>query len=151
MSEQSEDEHSEDEQQMEMDALHNHSQRENEERINESCHEDAHADQTNPLRKLVARAVLDALKIKRDSGVSIRTFEEILEYGKKLLLASCDDQCIDRDILASLWPKTWNAVQVLLKEEEYEDAKQYQVCICRKEKRTEADSGISKNYSYSGK
>ena len=29
--------------------------------------------------------------------------------------------------------------------------KQYQVCICRKEKRTEADSGISKNYSYSGK
>lgn len=53
--------------------------------------------------------------------------------------------------LASLWPKTWNAVQVLLKEEEYEDAKQYQVCICRKEKRTEADSGISKNYSYSGK
>ena len=98
MSEQSEDEHSEDEQQMEMDALHNHSQRENEERINESCHEDAHADQTNPLRKLVTRTVLNALKIKRDSGVSIGTFEEILEYGKKLLLASGNDQCIDRDI-----------------------------------------------------
>ena len=38
-----------------------------------------------------------------------------------------------------------------MKEEGYEDAKQYHVCICRKEKRTETDSGISKNYSYSGK
>ena len=37
-------------------------------------------------------AVLDALKIKRDSGVSIGTFEDILQYAEKLLLEiiKCD-------------------------------------------------------------
>lgn len=37
---------------------------------------------TNPMRKFVVTAVLDALKIKRDSGASIGTFEDILEYAK---------------------------------------------------------------------
>lgn len=47
---------------------------------------------TNPMRKLVVTAVLDALKIKRDSGVSTGTFEDILQYAKKLLLEiiKCD-------------------------------------------------------------
>ena len=105
---------------------------------------------TNPMRKLVVTAVLDALKIKRDSGVSIGTFQDILQYAKGLLMSSIDDKNIDRDILSTLWPKTWNDVQSLLKEEGFEDAKQFFICICRQEKMVDQDSGVSK-YSYSGK
>ena len=102
------------------------------------------------MRKLVVTAVLDALKIKRDSGVSIGTFGDILQYAKRLLLASLDDKNIDRDILIKLWPKTWNEVQSLLREEGFEDAKQYYICICRQVKAVDQDSGAPK-YSYSGK
>ena len=105
---------------------------------------------TNPMRKLVVTAVLDALKIKRDSGISIGTFEDILEYAKKLLLSTLDDKTIDRDILTTLWPKTWNDVQSILREEGYEGAKPYYICICRQQKAEDEDSGAPK-YSYSGK
>lgn len=44
----------------------------------------------NPLRKLVLNAVLDALRIVKESGSSCQTFEDILDYGKTLLLASRD-------------------------------------------------------------
>lgn len=108
------------------------------------------ANLTNPMRKLVVTAVLDALKIKRDSGVSIGTFGDILQYAKKLLLASLDDKNIDRNILITLWPKTWNDVQSLLREEGFEDAKQYYICICRQVKAVDQDSGAPR-YSYSGK
>ena len=108
------------------------------------------ADLTNPMRKLVVTAVLDALKIKRDSGVAIGIFEDILEYAKRLLLSTLDSETIDRDILTTLWPKSWNDVQSLLREEGFEGAKKYYICICRQEKRVHRDSGESK-YSYSGK
>ena len=39
----------------------------------------------NPLRRLIVKAVLDAMVIMEDSGTSIKTFEDILEYGKKML------------------------------------------------------------------
>ena len=103
---------------------------------------------TNPMRKLVVTAVLDALKIKGDSGVSIGIFEDILKYAKKLVLSTLDDTTIDRDILTILWPKTWNDVQSLLREG-YEDAKQFYICICCQRKGDD-DSGAPK-YSYSGK
>ena len=104
---------------------------------------------TNPMRKFVVTAVLDALKIKRDSGASIGTFEDILEYAKKLLLSSLHNETIDRDILTTLWPKSWNDVQSLLREEGFEDARQYYICICRQEKVVDGDSGPK--YSYTGK
>lgn len=44
----------------------------------------------NPLRKLVLNAVLDALRIVKESGSSCQTFKDILDYGKTLLLASRD-------------------------------------------------------------
>lgn len=48
----------------------------------------------NPMKKLVVKAVLDALRIKHKSGVSVKTFEEVLEYGKTLLFTSLgDDYC----------------------------------------------------------
>ena len=120
--------------------------------LQESCEQpvsDEPTVMTNPMRKLVVTAVLNALKIKRDSGVSIGIFEDFLKYAKKLLLSTFDDTTIDRDILTILWPKTWNDVQSLLREEGYEDAKQFYICICRQRKGDD-DSGASK-YSYSGK
>lgn len=80
--------------------------------------------QENPMRKVVVNAVLDALKIKRNSGVSIETFEDILHYAKRLLLSTLDtgSENIDRDV-TTFWPKSWNDVQSLLREEGYEGAK----------------------------
>ncbi len=104
----------------------------------------------NPMRKLVVTAVLDALKIKRNSGVSIQTFEDILEYAKKLLISTLHSENVDREVLTTLWPKSWSDVQSLLKKEGFEGAKQYYICICRQEKRVRQDSE-EKRFSYSGK
>ena len=38
------------------------------------------------MQKLVVTAVLDALKIERDSRISIGTFEDILEYAKEHII-----------------------------------------------------------------
>lgn len=45
----------------------------------------------NPLRRLIVKAVLDAMVI--------------MEYGKKMLFTSVGDD-IDIDILSALWPKS---------------------------------------------
>lgn len=105
----------------------------------------------NPLRKLVLNAVLDALRIVKESGSSCQTFEDILNYGKTLLLASRDSENIDREILLTLWPRNWNSVQKLLKEEGYEDAKLLFICICRNEKEQTRNGKTSKKFVYSGK
>ena len=70
-------------------------------------------ENANPLMKLVVKAVLQAVSIMDNSGASINTFENILDYGKAMLLESisCD---IDVDIPLQLWPKDWKAVQSLL-------------------------------------
>lgn len=104
----------------------------------------------NPMKKLVFKAVLDALRIKHKSGVSVSTFEDVLEYGKTLLFTSLGDD-VDRDILTTLWPKSWNDVQLLLKEEGYEDAKQYFICFCREEKEVTRDGKSTKKFVYDGK
>ena len=51
--------------------------------------------------------------------------------------------------MTTLWPKSWNDVQSLLREEGFEDARQYYICICRQEKVVDGDSGPK--YSYTGK
>ena len=51
-----------------------------------------------------------------------------------LILASRDIENIDRETLLTLWPRNWNSVQKLLKEEGYEDTKLLFICICRNEK-----------------
>jgi hypothetical protein len=112
-----------------------------------TCNAQSYDD--NPLKKLVIDAVLNALKIQKDSGVSIKTFEDILENGKKLLLDSCslDEKLLDRDILTTLWPKSWNDVQKLLKEEGYSDAKEYFICFCYYEKSTRSSSASKIKYN----
>lgn len=104
----------------------------------------------NPMKKLVVKAVLDALRIKHKSGVSVSTFEDVLEYGKTLLFTSLGDD-VDHDILTTLWPKSWNDVQLLLKEEGFEDAKQYFICFCREEKEVTRDGKTTKKIVYDGK
>ena len=86
------------------------------------------------MKKLVVKAVLDALRIKHKSGVSVSTFEDFLEYGKTLLFTSLGDD-----------------VQLLLKEEGYEDAKQYFICFCRQEKEVTRDGKTTKKFVYDGK
>ena len=104
----------------------------------------------NPVKMLVLKAVLDALRIKHKSGVSVSTFEDVLEYGKTLLFTSLGDD-VDRDILTTLWPKSWNDVQLLLKEEGYEDARQFFVCFCREEKEVTRDGKTTKKFVYNRK
>ena len=77
----------------------------------------------SPMKKLVVKVVLDALRIKHKSRVSVSMFEDVLEYGKTLLFTSLGDD-VDGDILTTSLLKSWNDVQLLLKEEGYEDAKQ---------------------------
>ena len=64
----------------------------------------------NPLRKLVLNAVLDVLRIVKESGSSCQTFKDILKDGKTLLLASRDSENIDREIWLTLWPRNRNSV-----------------------------------------
>lgn len=117
-------------------------------RLNDCESSDDGPTDSNPLKKLVIDAVLNALKIQKTSGVSIKTFEDILEYGKQLLLDSCsfDEQLLDRDVLITIWPKTWNAVKKILKEEGYQDAREYFICFCHYETRS-ANSNTKIKYT----
>ena len=101
----------------------------------------------NPLRKIVVKAVLDAMNIMEGSGASIKTFQDILDYGKTMLFTSIGDD-IDVDILSALWPKNWNAAQLLLKEEGFSDTKEYYICICREAKEITKDGKTSMKYHY---
>ena len=94
---------------------------------------------------------MSALRIMKEGGTSIRTFEDILEYGKNLLLAGNINEGIDRDVLLTLWPKNWANVQKLLQEEEYEYAKEYFICFCREEKKTTKNGKTTTILVYSGK
>ena len=57
------------------------------------------------MKKLVVKVVLDALRIKHKSDVSVSTFKDVLEYGKTLLFTYLGDD-VDHDILTTLWPKS---------------------------------------------
>lgn len=86
----------------------------------------------NPLKEIVVKAVLDALRIKHQSGASVRT----IEYGKKLFFLSLKED-VDVEVLTTLWPKSWNDVKLLLKEQGYEDVKEFLVCFCFEEKESQ--------------
>ena len=105
-------------------------------------------ENVNPLKKLVVKAVLQAVSIMDNSGSSIETFEEILVYRKEMLLESISSD-IDVDILLALWPKDWKAVQSLLEEQGYSDAKEYHIYICREEKEVQRGGKTSMKYAYS--
>ncbi|EDO34546.1 predicted protein [Nematostella vectensis] len=107
-------------------------------------------NQGNPYKRLVVKAVLQAMTIVDNSGCSIKTFEDILSYGRTMLFTNLDPE-IDEDILASLWPKSWSEVQSLLKEEGFTDPKEYYICICRAEKSFTRNGKTTKKYLYSRK
>ena len=102
--------------------------------VEKDASNNCNTENVNPLKKLVVKAVLEALSIMDNSGASKKTFEDILAYGKAMLLESISSD-IDVDILLALWPKDWKAVQLLLEEQGYSDAKEFYFCICRERKR----------------
>ena len=52
------------------------------------------------------------------------------------------------DVLSVMWPKSWNAAQLLLKEEGFSDAKVYYICICREAKEFTRNGQTSTKYQY---
>ena len=104
----------------------------------------------NPLKKIVLKAVLEALSIMDSSGSSIKTFEDILDYGKRLLFTSVGSD-IDVDVLMALWPRNWNGVQSFLKEEGFSDPKEYYICICRSTEEVRRNGKTTMKYKYSRK
>ena len=103
----------------------------------------------NPLKKVILTAVLDALKIMDESGSSVKTFDDILSSGKTMLYTLIDDN-VDLDDLSTMWPKNWNDVQLLLKEEGFDDAKEYIICFCRTRKVITRNGKTHTKFVYSG-
>ena len=66
--------------------------------VEKDASNNCNTENVNPLKKLVVKAVLEALSIMDNSGASIKTFEDILAYGKAMLLESISSD-IDVDIL----------------------------------------------------
>lgn len=67
----------------------------------------------------------------------------------QLFKSLCED--VDVEILTTLWPKSWNDVQLLLKEEGFEDAKEFYICFCHDEKELTRDGKSTKKFVYNGK
>ena len=67
-----------------------------------------------------------------------------------ILFTSLGDD-VDRDVLTTFQLKSWNGVQLLLKEECHEDAKQYIICFCRQENEVTRDGKITKKFAYDKK
>lgn len=124
---------------------------ENENDIEEIESIEDNCNQSNPYKRLVVKAVLQAMTIVDNStGASIKIFEDILSYGRTMLFTNLDPE-IDEDILASLWPKSWSEVQSLLKDEGFTDPKEYYICICRDETSFTRNGKTTKKYKYSRK
>lgn len=119
------------------------------ERDEQTMQDEDTTDVENPVQKMVVKAVLDALKIKHTGGASVKTFEEILEYGKTMLFMSLGED-VDREILTTLWPKTWEDAQVLLKEQGYKDVKELFICFCHEEKTFTRNGKTTKKCVYDG-
>ena len=116
--------------------------------VEKDASNNCNTENVNPLKKLVAKTVLEALIIMDNSGASIKTFEDIVAYGKAMLLESISSD-IDVDILLALWPKDWKALQLLLEEQGYSDAEEFYICICREEKEVRRCGKTSVKYNYS--
>lgn len=101
----------------------------------------------NPLKKVILTAVINALKVMDESGSSVKSFEGILNYGKTMLLTLIDGSV---DVLSAMWPKNWNDVQLLLREEGFEDAKEYFICFCCTEKVITRNGKTHVQFIYSG-
>ena len=98
---------------------------------------------------MILTAVINALKVICESGSSIKAFEAILN-SKKTMLLTLIDESVDVDVLRSMWPKNWNDVQLLLREEGFEDAKEYFIRFCRTEKVITRNGETQAKFIYSG-
>ena len=79
-------------------------------------------DKDRNLKKEIVSCILRGLILAEEMKTSIKSMESLLEYAKGLY---CKGDCT----LEKYWPSNWQETERLLKEEGYEDPKQYFICL----------------------
>ena len=79
-------------------------------------------DKDRNLKKEIVSCILRGLILAEEMKTSIKSMESLLEYAKGLY---CKGDCT----LEKYWPSNWRETERLLKEEGYEDPKQYFICL----------------------
>ena len=74
------------------------------------------------LKKEIVSCILRGLILAEEMKTSIKNMESLLEYAKGLY-------CKGDSTLEKYWPSNWREAEELLKEEGYEDPKQYLICL----------------------
>ena len=74
------------------------------------------------VHKFIVDAVLKLVDLKTRAGFSIKTFEDLLNWGKEI-------HCIDNEERRSKWPSSWEGVLVLLEEIGYSSPNLYYICL----------------------
>jgi len=118
----------------------------NEGESDDSSNADSDSENFN-LKKVVTEAILEAMQLIQSTRGSIKNFEEILLYGKKLYCEGLGDK-YDPDIVNAAWPNSWGEVQMLLKDYGYREPKEYFICYCRKKAKRR---GNTEKHVYNGK
>jgi len=67
-------------------------------------------------------AVMRLVEIKGKNGLSVKAFEDMLNWGKNL-------HCKNNEEARSHWPSSWDDVRRLLKQQGYHDPKLYWICL----------------------
>lgn len=76
------------------------------------------ASESFNVKKIVIEAILEAMQLIESTRGSIKNFEEIMSYGKKLYCEGLRNKC-DQDVVDVVWPNSWAEVQHLLKDYGY--------------------------------
>ena len=79
-------------------------------------------DKDRNLKKEIVSRILRGLILAEEMKTSIKNMESLLEYAKGLY-------CKGDSTLEKYWPSNWRETERLLKEEGYEDPKQYFICL----------------------
>ena len=79
-------------------------------------------DKDRNLKKEIVSCILRGLILAEEMKTSITNMESLLEYAKGLY-------CKGDSTLEKYWPSNWRETERLLKEEGYEDPKQYFICL----------------------
>ena len=79
-------------------------------------------DKDRNLKKEIVSCIIRGLILAEEMKTSIKNMESLLEYAKGLY-------CKGDSTLEKYWPSNWRETERLLKEEGYEDPKQYFICL----------------------
>ena len=109
---------------------------------------DEPAQHSGNINDIITSAIIDVMTITDKNGCSHQTFEEVLAFGKKLFMSKNND--LTNAEIETLWPKTWNKAQKVLKDSGYEDACEYYICFCNFEKTIKRNGKETKTTHYTG-